>query len=140
MWLNDKRIGEIGMEALIFGAFDVPVVMVSGDEAGCREAREWLGNVEVAPVKKGLGTHWAISLHPADADDMIRERTKAALQRLNGFKPFKVPPPLELRVDCYTQEQALERFSREQDAKLIGPKSFLIRAESPLAFTKQMGG
>ena len=140
MWLNGTRIGEIGMEALIFGAFDVPVVMVSGDEAGCREAREWLGNVEVAPVKKGLGTHWAISLHPADADDLIREKTKAALQRLNEFNPFKLPPPLELRVDCYTREQALERFNREENAKWIGYKSFLLQAESPLAFSKQMGG
>ena len=140
MWLNGKRIGEIGMEALIFGTFDVPVVMVSGDEAGCQEALAWLGNVEVAPVKKGLGTHWAISLHPADADDLIREKTKVALQRLDEFEPFKVPPPLELRVDCYTQEQALERFSREQDADLIGPKSFLVRADSPIAFSKQMGG
>ena len=98
MWLNGRRIGEIAMEALIFGSFDVPVVMVSGDEAGCQEALEWLGNVEVAPVKQGLGTHWAISLHPADADDLIREKTKVALQRLDEFEPFKVPPPLELRV------------------------------------------
>ena len=140
MWLNGKRIGEIAMEALIFGSFDVPVVMVSGDEAGCQEAQEWLGNVEVAPVKKGLGTHWAISLHPADADDLIREKTRVALQRLDEFKPFKVAPPLELRVDCYTREQALERFGREPAAKLIGPKSFLVRADSPIAFSKQMGG
>ena len=41
MWLNGKRIGEIAIEALQIGIFGVPVVMVSADEAGCREAREW---------------------------------------------------------------------------------------------------
>ena len=55
MWLNGARIGEIGMEALIFGAFDVPVVMVSGDEAGCQEAREWLGQRGGGARQEGAG-------------------------------------------------------------------------------------
>jgi D-amino peptidase len=138
MWLNGRRIGEIAVEALIFGVFGVPVVMVSGDEAGCREAQEWLGDVEVAPVKQGLGTHWAISLHPADADDLIREKTRVALQRLSDFKPFTVPPPLKLRVDCYTEEQAQQRFALEKNATWIGPKSFVIRTDTPLDFNRQM--
>jgi D-aminopeptidase len=44
-------IGEIGIESLFLGAHGVPLVMVSADEAGCREAREWLGDIEVAPTR-----------------------------------------------------------------------------------------
>ena len=137
MWLNGRRIGEIAVEALIFGTFGVPVVMVAGDEAGCREAREWLGDVEVAPVKKGLGTHWAISLHPADADELIRERTRAALGRLSDFAPFKMDPPFELRTDCFTEAQAQQRAAVE-GSELVGPKSVLIRTDTPLDFSRQM--
>jgi len=137
MWLNGDRIGEIGIEALQFGVFDVPVVMVSADEAGCREAQEWLGDVEVAPTKRGLGNHQAISLHPKDADDLIREKTIAALGRLGDFKPFKMNPPFELRIDCYTQDQA-ERRAGSPGSNLDGPKSVLIRTDSPTEFTPQM--
>ena len=107
--------------------------MVSADEAGCREAREWLGDVEVAPTKRGLATHWAISLHPADACELIRAKTIAALQRLNDFKPFTLEPPFELRVDCYTEEQA-QRRAEKRDGVLIGPRSFVIRTDTPLDF------
>ena len=140
MWLNGRRIGEIGMEALIFGSFGVPVVMVSADEAGCLEAQEWLGDVEVASVKKGLGPHWAISLHPADADDLIREKVSTALHRLSDFKPLAIAPPLELQVDCYTEEQVQRRIGLESEVTRIGPKTFVIRADSVIDFNRQMCG
>ena len=133
MWLNGQRIGEIAIEALQIGVFGVPVVMVSADEAGCREAREWLGDVEVAPTKRGLATHWAISLHPADACERIRTQTRVALARLDEFEPFTMAPPLELRVDCYTKEQA-QRRAKQKGGTLIGPKSFVIRTDTPLDF------
>lgn len=133
MWLNGRRIGEIAIEALQIGVFGVPVVMVSADEAGCREAKGWLGNVEAAPTKQGLATHWAISLHPADAGELIRAKTVVALQRLNDFKPFTLEPPFELKVDCYTEEQTQRRAERKGGV-LIGPKSFVIRTDTPLDF------
>ena len=81
MRLNERSIGEIAMEALQFGSVGVPVIMVSGDDKACNEAVEWLGHIETAPVKNGLGTHQALSLHPRDADDLIRDKTVAAIGR-----------------------------------------------------------
>ena len=133
MWLNGRQIGEIAIEALQIGAFGVPVVMVSADEAGCREAIEWLGDVETAPTKKGLATHWAVSLHPQDACDLIRAKARAALERLHDFAPFTLDPPFELQVDCYTDEQARQRAQKHGGA-MIGPRSFLIRTDTPLDF------
>jgi len=131
MILNGREIGEIGLEALQLGAFGIPVALVSADEAGCREAREWLGDVEVAPLKRGLATHSAISLHPADACDLIRERAAAALRRLEDFKSFRMEPPMELRVDCNTEEQARTRAERA-GGELVDEASYVIRAEDPL--------
>src|SRR3972149_1994322 len=48
VWLNGKVTGEIGLNAAICGYFDVPVIMISGDQAACAEAVETLGPVEVA--------------------------------------------------------------------------------------------
>ncbi len=137
MWLNGNQIGEIGVEALQIGAYGIPVVMVSADEAGCQEAQEWLGDVETASTKLGYGMHWALSLHPQDANYLIREKTKAALNRIGDFKPFTMPPPFELRTDCFTEEQA-ERRAKVKGAELVSPRSVVVRTDNPNDFTGQM--
>ncbi|HQF14388.1 MAG TPA: M55 family metallopeptidase [Thermogutta sp.] len=47
-WYNGVESGEIAQVALYAGAFGVPTIMVTGDEAACREARQFLGP-EVVP-------------------------------------------------------------------------------------------
>ena len=131
MFLNGKPIGEIAVHALQLGVFDIPVVMVSADEAGCREAKEWLGNIELAPVKKGLSTHSAISLHPKDACDLIRSKAKLALQRLKEFAPLKIEGPLELKTNCFTEEQAQVR-AQKKGGQLVGPRSYVVQSQNPL--------
>ncbi len=131
MSLNGKPIGEIGLEALQLGVFDIPVVMVSADEAGCREAKEWLGNIELAAVKKGLSTHRAISLHPEDACELIRSKAKLALQRLKEFAPLKMEGPFKLQVDCFTEQQAQAR-AQKVSGQLIGSKSYIVQSRNPL--------
>ena len=132
MWLNGRPVGEIGIEALQLGVFDIPVVMVASDEAGCREAREWLGNVELAPVKKGLSTHAAISMHPEDACDLIRDKAAQGLRRFADFSPFRIDPPYELRVECYTEEQARTRAARVH-GDLTDATTYVVRTDDPLA-------
>ncbi len=131
MMLNGRPVGEIALEALQIGHFGVPLAMVSADEAGCREALHWLGDVEVAPTKRGLSTHQAISLHPDDACDLIRSRAQAALERLKDFRPFALPPPYQLRTDCFTEDQARARAERK-GAEFIPPRSYVIRTDNCL--------
>lgn len=133
MVLNGREIGEIGVEALQIGHFGVPVVMVSADEAGCREAREWLGDVEVAPTKRGLDMHQAISLQPEDACDLIREKARTALQRVGDFAPLTLDPPYECRTDCFTEEQARAR-AKVKGGEFVAPRSYVVRSDSPLDF------
>ena len=133
MVLNGQAIGEIGIEALQIGHFGVPVVMVSADEAGCREAQAWLGEIELAPTKQGLGPHWAISRHPADAAALIRARARTALERLDDFAPLTMDPPYELWTHCYTEEQARAR-AEIKGGEFVPPRSYVIRTDSCLDF------
>lgn len=129
--MNGKEIGEIGIEAMIMGGFDVPVVMVAGDEDATLEAKEWLGDIEIAPVKKGFGYHQAISLHPADACELIRQKAERALRRLHEFKPLKLPPPYEMKITTRSEEGAEIRVKRH-NAERIGPRTVLKRTNNPL--------
>lgn len=129
--LNGRPIGEIGIEALVLGMFDIPVVMVSADEAGCREAIEWLGAIETAPTKRGLAAHSAVSLHPADACILIEAKAKAGIARRREFKPLKIAPPYELRVECHTEEQARQRAQRKGGV-MDGPNCYIIKTNNAL--------
>ena len=44
LWFNDMLVGETGINAALCGTWGCPVLLVTGDEASCREGRELLGN------------------------------------------------------------------------------------------------
>src|SRR5215216_5885505 len=72
LWFNGTRVGESGLMAALCGHFGCPVLMVTGDEAVCREATALLGEGLVAvPVKQGLGTFAARMIPPVRARKLI---------------------------------------------------------------------
>ena len=77
--LNGRKVGEIGFNAALAGHFNVPVVLISGDEAVCAEARAMVPDILAAPVKKGLGAYSALCLHPKQAQALIHQSAKQAL-------------------------------------------------------------
>jgi D-amino peptidase len=52
--LNGTSVGEIGMETAIAGDHDVPLALVTGDSAGCREAESLVPGVTTVAVKESL--------------------------------------------------------------------------------------
>lgn len=104
--INDRRIGEIGGFALLAGSIDVPIILVTGDDAACQEAKEVIGDVEVASVKLGLTRQCAQCLHPTVAREIIRQKAHAAAARVGEFRPLKWNPPYVLEVTFKGPEQA----------------------------------
>ena len=96
--LNGVAVPEAGINAAIAGRFGVPVVFVSGDDAAVEETRRLLGDVEGAVVKRSISFHSAATMTPKAAQQLIRERVKAALARRASFKPYVVRPPIQLDV------------------------------------------
>lgn len=96
--LNGIPMAEAGVNAAIAGHFGVPIIMVSGDDAIVAETQALLGDVEGAVVKWALGFHSAKTLMPEAAYRVIREHVKAALGRLQDFKPYRLDGPIELEV------------------------------------------
>jgi D-amino peptidase len=107
--INGKKMPEAGINGLIAGHFGVPVVLVSGDQAIARQAKELFGDIETAVVKEAISTA-AIMLHPSKARDLIRDKTTAALKRLKDFKPLKFNPPYALDV-AFADEALAQKAS-----------------------------
>jgi D-amino peptidase len=108
--LNGVSMSEAGISAAIAGHFDVPVVMISGDDAIVEEAKAQLGDIEGAIVKWAYSFHSARTLTPEAGYDVISAAVKRALGRLDEFKPYKVDNPVQLEVSFknYRPPQLLE--------------------------------
>jgi len=106
-WYNGRECGEIAQSALLYGHFGIPVVMVTGDTATCREAREFLGEQTVTvAVKEGFGEQFGALLAPLAAHDLIRQGAREALGRAGECKPFTLDLPIRGRLSYPDKETA----------------------------------
>ncbi len=96
--LNGMTMTEGSMNAAIAGHFGVPVIMVSGDDIAVAENQVIIGDIEGAVVKWASGFHSARTLTPEAAYEVIRTRTKSALDRIEDFEPYVLDTPIELEL------------------------------------------
>src|SRR4051794_28657984 len=100
LWFNGTRVGETGINAALCGHWGCPVVLVTGDEATCREARALLGDgLETVAVKQGLGSTSARQVAPRRARRLIEEGAARALGQLDRVRPYDPGRPSEIRVE-----------------------------------------
>ena len=118
--LNNISMSEGSFNAAVAGHFNVPVIMVSGDDAAVKEVTSAIGNIEGAVVKWNYGFHSAKTMMPEAAYDLIREKVKAAVSRIKDFKPYKVKTPVQLDV----------RFKNYRPAELLGYLSIVQRTDA----------
>ena len=118
--LKGVSVSEAGLNAAIAGHFNVPVIMVSGDDAVVKETTALLGNIEGAIVKWSSGFHSAKTLMPEASYQLIREKAERAVRRIREFKPYKLNGPIELDV----------RFKNYRPAEVLSYLSIVQRPDS----------
>lgn len=97
-WYNDVESGELAQSAAIAGSFGVPPIMVTGDEATCREARTFFGEgcVTVA-VKQGLARESALLYPFEETRQALYEGAKRAVAAIPKCQPYKLQLPIRAR-------------------------------------------
>lgn len=110
--VNGQSVGEIGQETIYAGHSDVPLIMVSGDEAACAEAAEQCPGVVTVAVKKGLSRSRARCLHPDVAHELIRKGAAEAVGKCGTLKPWKPSLPMTLELTYYRADYADSHASR----------------------------
>ena len=96
--LNGVNVTEGSWNAAIAGHYNVPVVMMSGDDAAIAEVRKAVGNIEAAETKRNLGFHSANTITPQASVELIGARVRAGLGRLAELKALKVSGPVVVDV------------------------------------------
>ena len=98
-YLNGRKFGELGQWAAVAGHFNVPMLMVSGDQCGVNEAAQFFSGAETATVKTGLSRMRASLVPLGEAEDRIRQAAKRAVLKAERPLPFKPILPMEIKVD-----------------------------------------
>ncbi len=96
--VNGVNVTEGSWNAAIAGQFNVPVMMMSGDDAAIAEVRKAIGNVEAAETKRTLGFHAASTITPEASARLIADRVRAAFARRADFKPYRISGPITVDV------------------------------------------
>lgn len=104
--IGDKEYSEVGIHAAFLGLYDVPVVLVSGDEVACRQAGEYIDGVFTAPVKIASVRNVA---HDYDGtDEMLKDGVKRALAGYRTVKPHKLDLPTDITLTLYRTDMCEE--------------------------------
>lgn len=117
MEFNGRQIGEIGMSALQAAYFHVPTILVSGDEAACREAESFLGkDVVTVPTKFAMNRYAVVNRAPEALYDDLRRASSEALRRRDKIAYPEIPPRCELviRMMCPNQADFYEKLGIER--------------------------
>jgi D-amino peptidase len=117
--INGKEVGEVGQIAAIGGYFDIPVIMLAGDQAACDEIVDLQPGVVTVPVKRLAGKASALSLSHEEAKSRITDAARTAVTHVGQYRPWKITGPVEMifelkaadgKKSTYRGETVLEAF------------------------------
>ncbi len=99
-WYNGVESGELAQNAAIAGHYGVPVIMVTGDEATCREAEKFFGKTCVTvAVKKGIAREAAILYPFEETRKALYEGARRAMKIIPQCKPYKLELPIQVKTE-----------------------------------------
>ena len=124
MWLNGEKAGEFAIDTAIAGEHGVPVIMTSGCDKLCAEAKAFYPQVVTCQVKRSTSIQGAILLSPSLAEKRIYEKTVEAVTKLKEgkFTPCRIAKPAVVR------KEFVERMNPEYG--LVAPRTVEATDES----------
>lgn len=136
MVVNGTELGEIEIDALRCGYYDVPVALVTGDDKGCAEAQKFLGNIETAVVKFAMARFGAMCYSPKKSRELVRSAAcnavKRAIEQPNSYTPYKIKGPYEIEVEYTNTKDADDVYVNGIDKFRAGPKTIIFKTDTVL--------
>lgn len=97
--INKKEVGEAFLNTAYAATKNVPVAMVSGDEALTEEIHNQIGCVPTVKVKTALGMNAVICRPQAEVLEELEKTTTESLNNPTNWILNKVKSPYELEVE-----------------------------------------
>jgi D-amino peptidase len=126
---NGVEVGETGINAALCGTWGCPVVLVTGDEAACREGTALLGDgLTTVAVKKGLARFSARQVPAPKARELIEDGARRALENVGAVAPYEPGSPCEILVDFNTSD-TVEKYRYNPNVEITASRQIASRAD-----------
>ena len=138
MLMNGKPVGEIETRAALAGAFGVPVIFLSGDQAAAADLRAIVPKAETVEVKEGLSHYTCITLSAEAARGQIRSGAARSMRRMVEIPPYRLDGPVTLQIE-YTTRNAL-RTDIPENGEMVDPRTVRYKGKDFLDAWKRYRG
>lgn len=109
-WYNGVESGELAQNAAIAGYYGVPPIMVTGDEATCREAKKFFGNnIITVAVKRGVARESAVLYPFEETRKALYESAKRAVAAISSCKPYVLETPVKVKEEYLNLDPSLPK-------------------------------
>jgi D-amino peptidase len=119
--INGNEVGELGQVAAIAGYFNIPVIMLSGDEAACLEMTALQPKARTVAVKRLTGPHSSSSISHEAAKRLIAEAARTAVVGVKSYTPWKIAGPVEMVFEYLieTPQQPVRRTASYKGSNVL---------------------
>lgn len=139
--INDRSVGEIGIETCYAGYWDIPLVLVQGEETGCGEAEALCPGAIVAPVKRAVGRDTCAGLDAPDARRWTAQKVAEAVEliRQQAPRPYKPALPMTVAVRM-TSADGAENAVQKTGARRVDDYTVEARVDRQCDVVKWING
>lgn len=130
--INGRRMGELAQWAIVAGNWGVPMLMVSGDEAACAEARNFFNPVETAAVKRAVGRNRAELVEIKEARNRIREAARRAVGLVGKGRPLTPSKPMEIILE-FNRADFCDGIASKPGIERLDARTIRLVTSDPLA-------
>ncbi len=127
--INGRTMGELGQWGVGCGGYDIPVALVTGDEAAIIEANEFFPGCQTVAVKQAVCRNRARIYPVAKVQEQIRLAAAEAVRNADKVAPLKVDPPYVCEQTYYRTDIADTAEARGYER--IGPRTCRKTVEKP---------
>jgi D-amino peptidase len=138
VWLNNHPAGETEIFANLLGTFGIPVVLVIGDTAVCKEAEAAVPYVRTLAVKRGFSFNSGQCIAPARARKMIEAATAEALKHVEA-KPLVPARPTRFRIE-FKDDQSAAVMAQMPNVTMTDPRHIVVEAEDYVTALNRLFG
>lgn len=128
-WINGMPAGEIAIDSGIAGDFNKPVIMVTGDDYACREAKKLLPWTVTCEVKKSTALYGVMISPMKQAYALLAEKTKEAYGKLKSMKPLVYDKPITFRVEVVERNAVPNPYAKPY-LKIIDGRTYEVTADT----------
>ncbi len=100
VWLDGVPASEGRLNAALAAEHGVPVLLVTGDDKACDDARDYAPDAELVPVKECVSRYAALCSPPQVTSELITAAARAAVGRARRGPGSVAPHRVEVEFDA----------------------------------------